>query len=311
MEISDDDTEDDLVNSKNDEIEYISSDEDEDDASSKSWLHIGKYHLKSDEKAIMLSKDMWLNDVIINAAQHLITKKYPHVGGFQDTILQRNLSFTVQNGEFVQILNKGGNHWVTITNIGVTDMSTIRIYDSLGGKRFDHCMQKEIASLLHSNSPEITLKLEDVQNQQDGHSCGLFAIAFAVSLCHEEDPRRLTFDRSAMRKHLLNCLTKGEITPFPRKSEGREPNMGRLVTFSIHCTCRLPFDADDVWMAFTCCLCNNMYHRECEAGKKVTIRVEGKDKWICSNCSKESHITESYEIKNHNFIESTVSKIDV
>ena len=117
----------------------------------------------------MLSKDMSLNDVIINAAQHLISKKYPHVGGFQDTILQSNLSFTIQNGEFVQILNKGSSHWVTITNIRVTDMSAIRIFDILAGKRFDHQIQMEIASLLHSNGPEITLKLEDVQNATQLH----------------------------------------------------------------------------------------------------------------------------------------------
>ena len=157
----------------------------------------------------------------------------------------------------------------------------------------------------------ITLKLEDIQNQQDGHSCGLCAIAFAVSICHQADPRRLICDRSAIRKHLLSCFTRGEITPFPRKSEHREPNLGKLVTVNIQCTCRLQFDADDLLISFTCCLCNNMYHRECEAGKKVKIRVQGKDKWICSNCSKESHITESYEIKNHKFIESTLSKIDV
>ncbi len=64
-----------------------------------------------DEKAIMSSQDMLLNDSIINAAQHLMRDEYPNIDGLQDLILQQNLSFRVQTGEFVKILNKGNNHW--------------------------------------------------------------------------------------------------------------------------------------------------------------------------------------------------------
>ena len=72
---------------------------------------------------------------------------------------------------------------------------------------------------------------------------------------------------------MLNCLTEGEVTPFPQSSLVRERRMGSLVTFSINCTCRLPFDADDILMAFTCCLFNKMYCNKCEAGKQVSLRI--------------------------------------
>ena len=119
------------MNNKDDKV-HISSDED--DASSNAWLQTGNCQLKEDEKAILASKDMWLNDLIINAAQYLMAKQFPHIGGFQDTVLQSNLSFTVQNGEFVQILNKGSNHWITVKNNGLGDMSSIRILTVLLAK---------------------------------------------------------------------------------------------------------------------------------------------------------------------------------
>ncbi len=250
----------------------------------------------------MSSQDMWLNDSIINAAQHLMRDKYPHIDGLQDPILQQNLSFRVQIGEFVQILNKGNNHWFVATNIG----------GSLGGKRFDHEIQKVIASPLYSDSAEIFLKIEDVQNQQDEHSCGLFAIAFAVSLCYGEDPRKIMFVKSGMPNHLLACLMKGEIEPSPRHSKERKPTLGNSATINIHCTCRLAFDPDDIWMALTCCLCNCTYHTACVSGKKtVVIRVDGREKWICGKCSRSSHIEESYELINHNAVESTVRQIEI
>ena len=62
------------------------------------------------------------------------------------------LSMDTQPGEFVQILNVANSHWVTISTIGCK-AGTVNVYDS-GGKR-----------------------------RKKRSDCGLFAVAFATSLC--------------------------------------------------------------------------------------------------------------------------------
>ena len=135
---SDSDTDDTTSNKKEETVHVtISSDSESDFDRSDTWMTIGNVQLKHDEEAILRSNDMWLNDLIINAAQHLLKVQFPHVGGFQDTILQKTLSFQIENGEFVQVLNKGGNHWITVTTIGVNNLSSVRVFDSLGSSKCD------------------------------------------------------------------------------------------------------------------------------------------------------------------------------
>ena len=58
----------------------------------------------------------WLADRIINAAQKLLQKAHPHVGSLQSSILGETLAFTVQRGDFVQILNIANSHWITVSS---------------------------------------------------------------------------------------------------------------------------------------------------------------------------------------------------
>ena len=53
-----------------------------------------------------------------------ITENYP-ILGLQDTILGQSLSFDVIGNEFIRVLHCGGNHWVTVSNIGCP-VSTIK-----------------------------------------------------------------------------------------------------------------------------------------------------------------------------------------
>ena len=251
---------------------------------------------------------MWLDDLIINAAQNLLKVQFPHVGGFQDTILQKNLSFKIENGEFVQVLNKGGNHWITVTTIGVNNMSSVRVFDSLESSKFDFEMQSIIGSLVHTKSQEIIVKVEDVQHQEDSSSCGLFAIAYAVSLCFTDDPRQIQFDKNVLRAHLLQCLVQRKMSRFPQLSGSRKLGLGNLASISVHCTCRLPLDPDDLSIVEKCSLCNDHYHRECEANKKrLVISRNGAKMWICSKCSDQCNLHATYEIIDHNSFQSTVT----
>ena len=45
--------------------------------------------------------------------------------------------------------------------------------------------------------------------------CGVFAIAFATAICNGQDPEKLLFKTSEMRKHLHDCLENKKMQQFP------------------------------------------------------------------------------------------------
>ena len=64
--------------------------------------------------------------------------------------------------EMVQILHSGGNHRITVSTIGFTSPSTVRVYDSLN-TALPLDTKKQIAAILHSPEEEIKLEYANVQ----------------------------------------------------------------------------------------------------------------------------------------------------
>ena len=63
------------------------------------------------------------------------------------------------------------------------------------------------------------------------NDCGVFAIAFAVSLCYGVQPEKFCYNLSQMRGHLINCLLNSKMEPFPVRCQRRIPS-----TISYHQT---------------------------------------------------------------------------
>ena len=55
------------------------------------------------------------------------------------------------------------------------------------------------------------------QQQSNTADCGVFAIAFATAICNGQDPEKLLFKTSDMRKHLNDCLEDKKMWQFPAK----------------------------------------------------------------------------------------------
>ena len=53
-----------------------------------------------------------------------------------------------------------------------------------------------------------------VQKQQDGHNCGLFAVAFAAKIFDDKSSIDTAFQVSQLRSHLIYYLEGGTLTPF-------------------------------------------------------------------------------------------------
>ena len=68
---------------------------------------------------------------------------------------------------------------------------------------------------LRSPEKKITLRMVNMQYQNGGTDCGLFAISAAVRLCHGEDPAAHLKNQLLMRNHLVSCLENRNMVVFP------------------------------------------------------------------------------------------------
>ena len=161
----------------------------------------------------VLSSTGWLDDTIINQAQSILREQFG-AAGFQNTTLGTRLLFDVIRSEFIQILHNGKNHWLTIPTIGLP-ASTVNVYDSLY-QSLSQCTIDQICAVMFSTNDAVDVRFIDVEQQTNNSDCGVYAIAYATtSLCFSEDISCIQFCVSKMRSHLVSCLEKGQMSPFP------------------------------------------------------------------------------------------------
>ena len=162
-------------------------------------------------------------------------------------------------GKFVQVMNLGGCHWVAVSNVG-RDEDVINWMDSLHGLPTSTA-KREVADILHSPLPVITVQCLNVQKQRGGSDCGLFALAFITAVCHGDDPTSLYFDQENMRSHLITSIESGEATPFPViKEQTRRKRLVDTVHIELHCVCRPP---DNGTPMIKCDECLCWFHAVC------------------------------------------------
>ena len=98
----------------------------------------------------------WLSDVHIHAAQ-LLMKKVSDVKGLQNPVLGQNLTFKAAEGDMVQVLHSGGDHWLTVSTVGTKATNVVRVYDRLGTPLSSQT-KKQIASLMRTKDDSITIE---------------------------------------------------------------------------------------------------------------------------------------------------------
>ena len=99
----------------------------------------------------------------------------------------------------------------------------------------------QIAALLFTDQPEITLRFQPVQLQHGTNDCGVFSLAFATSLCGRQTPRQITYIQHQLRDHLCHRLENKTISPFP--CQRRKKKVKQYVTdmkFGVYCKYRQP-----------------------------------------------------------------------
>ena len=130
-----------------------------------------------------------------------------------------------------------------------------------------------------SPCPKIEVQYIDVQKQKGQSDCGLFAIAFATSLAHLQDPASKTYDQAKMRTHLIHCFETQSMTPFPSHGS-RRPSDPNIEAYSIYCICRMINDGTPM---IQCSSCTEWYHMACCAvpSRFMTIKTTMEMPVLC------------------------------
>ena len=174
------------------------------------WLRFyGQFMTELDKKAI--TEGDLLNDRHINHAQQLIHDQFPNVKGLGHTLLQEKKDVKRIADHGLQIIFDRNNHWVVASNIYGCQSGVVNLYDSM---YFDvhHKTEKIVKKMFGASS---IIKIMNVQNQVGVQDCGLFAIAIATALVHDEDASSVQFNQSKMRDHLLQCFIASKVSLFP------------------------------------------------------------------------------------------------
>jgi len=144
---------------------------------------------------------------------------------------------------------------------------------------------------MKSKDASFIVKHVAVQRQIGRSDCGVFAIAFATSLCTRIDLHTLNYNQTQMRPQLIRSFEGGHLLPF--HTPGKLRRMGRAYFLStkevpVFCVCRLPWNKDNAahiaWGALVqYSSCKEWYHQFCCNIDDVVLNTP-KYKYLCSIC---------------------------
>ena len=184
------------------------------------------------------------SDESIDLAQQLLKKQFLIFGGLQDIALSEHYGLDVvkKDKPFIQVLYNGSAHWICVFNFdrNRSENSTCYILDSLSRGKIAKNVEKKICALLICKEPVIKVAINLVQQQENGVHCGVFAIAYTTSLAFGKNPSLCSYSVSLMRQHLVSCLGKEMMYPFPKQGSTKRvlKCKNNQLLLSIYCLCR-------------------------------------------------------------------------
>ena len=156
----------------------------------------------------------WLIDWDILWALEMLRRRFPLIGGLEDTgVLAHGSSSCMATEPMnVYVIHTGGNHWAAVAVHGREGQ--VIVYDSLNHGRLAVDVQEQMNRVLLGS---VTYSLAAMQQQTNASDCGLYAIAAACDLCEGMDPAGAQYDEGQLRKHFARCLEKDHLSAFPHR----------------------------------------------------------------------------------------------
>ena len=150
---------------------------------------------------------------------------------------------------------------------------------------YTHCMHFILSPLIFYNI---------IQVQSNGNDCGMFAIAFAMTLSSGQPPEDLLFDVEQMRSQLTSCFEK-EMKPFPsRKQCVKKRDRKKNEAVAVHCKCRL-LESNKM----VCCdTCGEWYHDTCVMVPPQVLNTDCF--WTCPACTLQLYNFLFHEVLSDN-----------
>lgn len=112
-----------------------------------------------------------------------------------------------------------------------------------------------------------TVRFINVEKQIGRIECGLYAIAYWISLANGQDPCKVVYDQREMREHLISHFKKTTHAP--------------IVTITICPICK----ETDTLMAF-CENCKQWFHKGCIP---LFHKKDDDCNWMCLDCLKNNY----------------------
>ena len=173
------------------------------------------------------------------------------------------------------------------SNIGCSNPSEVNLHDSLFRGRIPMSVKKQIASLVYEEGKKFQIIVPRVQRQNNNDDCGVFAIAFLVSLLSGLNPTNLTFDSG-----YWSLVSGASFDPFPlaKVQEKRKQEPAFVQEVPVICECRMPWEncnqkSPSLWCA-DCGSCKEWYHRKCVPTIPHMICKGSNATWLCPKFQK-------------------------
>ena len=253
------------------------------------WIRNSLYILQDSDRRIIASPSGWLNDNIIDASQKLLAQHFPLTHGLEPPTLERIDGFQSHSGEFLQILNTGSNHWILVSSIGCED-GAVNVYDTFHTElqELPDSTIRTISRLIVTSSPQLTLKMIEVDRQKNSDDCGVLAVAIAFDLLSASTPCIAAYDIKRNRAHLIECLARSKFSPFPVIGERSTSDISCLdvIELDLHCVCRLPELPGDKMAE--CESCKQWFHSHCVDIPNSVFNSEADVRWLCRDCQSVS-----------------------
>ena len=250
----------------------------------------------------------WLGDTHMGYFCALMNKQFPAIKCFEPFDYQILAGFpSVDGKDFIQIVHSGTDHWAVLTNLGIPQEKKnkeVILYDSLvqlKGKK--SCLVKsavewQACQLLRDGSDphpkSLIIHTYPCQQQTNGYDCGVFALAFAISLAYGQKPEETQYVGN-LRKELMEMLLNGVLEPLRCVSNKVFLRSAVLANMHVNvrltkmhksidalCYCRLPESYGDL---IQCQECKLYFHQRCFLIGSSHI-AEKITKFICFGCRK-------------------------
>lgn len=171
----------------------------------------------SDQNKKVVTSGQRLTDVHINVFNNILRNiRYCSPRGFSrlrhhdETI--EPVSCHEKHIEILDVSENQNGHWVC----SFYDGNKVFIYDSLNSKLLnENCnvFLKKLYPFYDFKNLKVTFS--QVQHQSNIIDCGIFAIAYAVSLVYNCNPETIRYYKPAMRLHLLSIFNAKSLQLFP------------------------------------------------------------------------------------------------